>query len=278
MNQILIKGVSLQFKNLLTFNVVPGGLSRYGRTVKRFGFVVVYAYLLSILIQVILVHYLMAQMSSWLGQNRVATAHESHVLANTGFNYFKFRGVVLDRHLFNSAGHFPQDQDEPQEQGDTMTSKGCSVSALDIKLIGTITNDNPNMSVATIHDNATKMSDVYRIGENLIDGSARVTAIETGRIVLDRSGVRECVNIHSKGQMTQISRNNYRSPREGDRSNLTPPSPSFTANHSDGGFVVLKDTYVEEQLGEGFVKIIQSARVVPQVNDMGQAEGFKIFA
>lgn len=187
------------------------------------------------------------------------------------FNYFKFSGAVLRRHLFNSAGEFPHDEVHAKEQ--PLIEGDCKATSLELKLVGTIMHDNPAMSVATVIDKKMKVTDVYRLGDGVIDYPAVVLGIEKGRLILEVAGSRECLDISDTGRVDQQT---YRASSP---AKAVAKAPRFDlSSHTAGaGVVTLKDSYVEEQLGEGFVKIIQSSRFVPHLDENGQAQGFKIF-
>lgn len=185
------------------------------------------------------------------------------------FNYFKFSGAVLQRHLFNSAGEFPHDEVHAKEQ--PLIGGDCKATSLELKLVGTIIHDNPAMSVATVIDKKMKVTDVYRSGDGVIDYPAVVLGIEKGRLILEVAGSRECLEISDTGRVDQQT---YRAASP---TKAVAKAPSFDLSSYSPGVVTLKDSYVEEQLGEGFVKIIQSSRFVPHLDENGQAQGFKIF-
>lgn len=229
------------------------------------------AYLLATVASVVGTHLLVEHLAPSAGlTGESATA----IAAPARFNYFKFRGVVLDRHLFNSEGDFPNEQGAPKVAAPS--EKGCIASSLGLKLIGTIIHDNPEMSVATVVDKNMKVTDVYRQGDAVIDQPAIVLAIEKGRVVLDVSGSRECLEISSTGQMASYG--NGESSKLPSEAAAKKPVAEASPVATSGDMVVLKNSYVEQQLGEGFVKIIQSARFVPQIDEAGQAQGFKIFS
>ena len=228
------------------------------------------AYLLATVASVVGIHFLVEHLSPAAD----LTGESAAIAAPARFNYFKFRGVVLDRHLFNSEGDFPNEQGAPKVAAPS--EKGCIASSLDLKLIGTIIHDNPEMSVATVVDKSMKVTDVYRQGDAVIDQPAIVLAIEKGRVVLDVSGSRECLEISSTGQVASYGNGGSKFPSEA--AAKKPVASEATPVATSGDMVVLKNSYVEQQLGEGFVKIIQSARFVPQIDEAGQAQGFKIFS
>lgn len=242
-------------------------ISRAGRFIRPALLILMGSYMCAALVHVLLV----ALLASQISVVRASVDHSSADLSREPFNYFKFNTAVLKRHLFNSSGEFPHDQNSPKKQ--KMVGGDCKASALNLKLVGTIMNDNPRMSVATVIDQSMKVTDVYKQGDRIIDQRAVITQIEKGRLVLDVAGSRECLEISSTGR---VDRQTYKSSVA---KTSAPKSFDLASSHSNlaSGVVMLKDSYVEEQLGEGFVNIIQSSRFVPSLDENGQAQGFKIF-
>ena len=198
------------------------------------------------------------------------------------FNYFEFREVVLDRHLFSMEGEFPQDKksDVVKNVDDNQT---CVPFNLDLSLLGIIFNQDSTKSVATIFDNKYKITDVYREGDAIIDHPATIISIERSKVVINNSGSIECLTLASSvaiADMEPIGRSLERLESRND--NIGSQFSSGSGEFDDsairaGDVVVLKDSYVESQLGEGFSNIIQSARFVPTADESGITLGFRVF-
>ena len=233
--------------------------------------VVMSAYVVATVVNVVMVYVLVQTLNS-RGSVQLQLSADPIVIEK--FNHFKFNGIVLKRHLFNSSGEYPHDDSSPKDQA--LLDGDCKATSLDLKLVGVIINDNPQMSVATVIDKKMKVTDVYRQGDGVIDYPAVVMGIEKGRMILDVSGARECLEISATGR---VDRQAYRTSSQLKQTKSLAQKSSFDLTAAGGsGVVKLQDSYVEEQLGEGFVKIIQSSRFVPHIDESGQPQGFRVFA
>ena len=241
------------------------------------------AYALATIIHTLSVHLLLQNTPQTTTQNRTTTSSSTPQLAlshSPSFNYFDFHRNVLQRNLFNSLGEVPQGEDAPNQQKDN--SGSCTPTTLSLRLSGTLLHEDPLMSVATLVDLNHRLTDSYRQGDRLLDHPATVLSIERNRIILDHQGKRECLEITSqdKGGDSNYSASLAPPPERvtGLELATSPAKADETSSASGDKVVVLKDSYVEGQLGEGFAKIIQAARLVPKQDASGNPEGFRIFS
>lgn len=196
-------------------------------------------------------------------------------------NFYLIRKGVVGRNLFNSAGELPDESITEQEEKPQNTefdlSGPCSETSLPLKLTGTIYMGEED-SLASVKDTSVDESDTYRVGDQIIDHSqAKIVKIERKRIIINNGGVKECLEVdYNPAESTQSS-----SPEPARQEEVRPsdrPPPPSQPKGQPGGSVSLTGTYVEEQLGEGFATVIQSARLVPKAGEGGNTEGFKAFA
>ena len=197
-------------------------------------------------------------------------------------NYFAIRKGVVNRNIFNSDGEVPDESDPVDMQDSNPTGEfsmtgPCDKSRLPLKLTGTIYMGDSESSLASILDTGANETDTYKVGDQIIENDGVVVAkIERKRVILNNKGSKECLENDLDESEQSMADNSRREP--------PPPPPSSSGNSNDsavtveGGTVVLESAYVEEQLGEGFGKIIQAARLVPKNDAQGNPEGFKIFA
>ncbi|MCY4443928.1 MAG: hypothetical protein OXC44_03910 [Proteobacteria bacterium] len=234
------------------------------------------AYLLASLLNSLVVYAVISTMPN----TKINMTPSSHRMdTKSDLNYFDLRKTVLERHLFNATGQLPKEAGSAS--GDNQQNPtSCTPSTLNLKLTGTIINENPELSVATIVDNILKITDVYRTGDTLIDQPARIVSIERSMVTLNHRGKNECLKITAKKNV-----NTELTYRPQDINEPLPPDPSLVPREImeeepaevSGEVIVLKDSYVEEQLGEGFVKIVEAARFVPKQDESGVPIGFHIF-
>ncbi|MEZ4741097.1 MAG: type II secretion system protein N [Bdellovibrionota bacterium] len=233
----------------------------------------------------LLVNLLMGQIidSSKKASVRVNSSPSSVSMRKSdSINYVTMRRAVLERNIFNSTGEFPDEtvpEDDQQDKGKKVFDPHakCQKSSLNLSLLGTIFLGSETTSLATLKESGYSDADIYKAGDYIIgNDEAQVVAVLRKRVVINNQGVKECIEIEEKEVGT--SSLSY--------------DPSVVANKSsdpfnnqskplgaetDGGCVTLTGTFVEGELGEGFSKVITSARLVPNMEN-NAVSGFKIFA
>ena len=184
-------------------------------------------------------------------------------------NFHKIKKDIKERNIFNIDGEYPKEdvkkaiQTVDKNIEDFDESAACVPTTLNIKLIGTI-ELGVGKSIATIQEKGISESDIYKVGESIIGHEdTRIVSIERNRVVINNSGNKECIMINDeeflKGREVYIE---------------APNSEQNTGGETQ--IVELSAKYVEKELGDGFSKIIQSARLVPHTQD-NKVMGFKIF-
>ena len=214
-------------------------------------------------------------MKSISGQNKGSRKANPQIQASLKAearpNFHKVKRSVLDRNVFNQNGEFPEEEEEVVEQttktsGEFDMAGPCAPTTLKITLVGTLFFGDRSQSMATIKEAGFEV-DVYREGDAIIghDG-AYIVSIERNRVVINNSGSKECLAINLGGEDRLFV--------EQGKSLKKKPSAGV---ESAGETVILSSAFVESELGDGFGKIIQSARLVPNMVDQ-RVNGFKIFA
>jgi general secretion pathway protein C len=180
--------------------------------------------------------------------------------------------AVKDRNIFNSEGKFPE---EKSGAGAAVASGAqfdidapCAVTALPIELLGTIYLGDRLKSLATVRDKSYSEADIYRVGDVIYGNeNATVAAVERQKIILNNNGVKECIDLDKSKEVLA------------DDGFPVLPGEGFGGSASGAGTeVVVEAAYVEGELGAGFGKIVDSARLVPNQNEGAGINGFKIFA
>ena len=193
-------------------------------------------------------------------------------------NYRNVRMAVLDRNLFNSEGELPDETALNSDKEDEVVPQEfnleapCSKSQLPLELHGTIYSTPAGSSIAMVKEKDFTEVDVYRVGDVVI-GHDAVTVVEIlpRQIVFNNDGRKECLTVKNNDDV--IERNKDLKQKEKDkRQNF-----ADTLEAESGGTITLQSSWVEEQLGDGFGKIIQSARLVPSNSD-NRVQGFKIYS
>ena len=186
-------------------------------------------------------------------------------------NFRDVRRTVVARNVFNSTGELPDETEEIASEGkgsgDFNANAKCSKSNLPIQLVGIIYSNNPESSLATVREKGYGEADVYRAGDAIIgQEGAVVYAVDAERLVINNAGNKECLEITAqKGRsFRQVP---TQAPEEPVNEDEEPSDEMAT--------VQLQSSYVEESLGTGFAKILESGRLVPY-NREGAMVGFKL--
>ncbi len=202
----------------------------------------------------------------------------------SGFSYNEkpdfqsHRQNIIDRNLFNSDGIFPVEEENfsGAASGEKKfdLNAACNRTSLKVELVGTIYTGNQQTSIATVREAGIESADVYRVGDEIIEGNgAKVAQIEQRRLILNNNGIKECIELKDQ----TIVASNFAAPIS---DSLSAPSPNtLTGGPVEGGnsnSISLSAAFVEAELGPGFSKIIQAARMVPNSLDASM-NGFKVF-
>ena len=207
------------------------------------------------------------------GKTRVAIAAQEGFLTtqrSEKINSRELKKMILDRNLFNSDGKFPDEKElTAVRSGAGFRLDGpCSAPTLPIELMGTIFLGAAERSLATVREKGYDEADIYKVGDQIygIDG-ALVASVERNKLIVNNNGSKECFDL-SKNELKLLS-------NAGGSTSIAPASGGFSG--SAGTETTLESSEVERELGPGFGKIIDTARLVPNTNDGGM-NGFKIFA
>jgi general secretion pathway protein C len=244
--------------------------------------------LVTILAPLITAYLLASMLSGLLAQQMVKStiaARSVAALRNSGSdglvqdrpimaNVRDLQKSIKDRNIFNSDGKFPEEK--LGGEGERALARfdidsPCVDTTLPIELLGTIFLGDRFKSLATVKDKSYSEADIYRVGDAIYGNEqAVVAAVERQKIIINNNGVKECINL-DKGSETSIT-----------DGLVMPPSGDFASLPSNGGVggseIVLDASYVEGELGPGFGKIVDAARLVPNPTQSGGISGFKIFA
>lgn len=199
----------------------------------------------------------------------------------SGTNFREVKKVIMERNLFNSEGKFPQESDPSKSRSDAKVfdiNAPCQKPTINVELVGTIFMGDSATSLATVREQGYSEADVYRVGESIYgNDEAIVAAIERKRLVLNNKGVKECVELAADKIPGAVENDGF--PDVGGTAPNAPNRPGGDPGGSGcGSTAALEAAYVESELGPGFGKIIQAARMVPNNDASNQINGFKIFA
>jgi type II secretion system protein C len=234
--------------------------------------------------------FIMAEMmsSTMISYQKLArrTTNSTASVQMISANYRDIRKAIEDRNIFNLDGEFPDESDPSEAEVVTSTNRddfdmnaACVKSNLPLELVGTIYLTRPEDSIATIKEKGFSASDLYKVGDLIIDhDDAQVAAIHPRRVVVNNAGVKECLELIIKTPGNRAD--GFPDLPPSTPTGLTPLDSAGNDSPVDskGNSVILEEAYVQKQLGAGFGNIIQKARLVPNTNANNGMNGFKIFA
>lgn len=195
-------------------------------------------------------------------------------------NYLEVRRSVVDRNLFNSDGELPEESDPTADSENFGTGSfdpkaPCQKSSLPLELVGTIISGNNAETLATVRERGYSVVDVYYPGDAIIGHEqATVYTVEPRRLVLNNGGNKECI------EMKEVQGISFQTPAASQPASGRSDSAAAGNNTQQGAAggsstVTLEGSYVEDALGPGFAKILESGRLVPFNRDNAMI-GFKL--
>lgn len=187
------------------------------------------------------------------------------------FNYRDVQKDVVGRNVFNADGKLPDEKEidsEAEEVGAFDLNAPCTDSALPLSLVGTIFLDNGS-SLAIIREKGFEDSDVYQENDLIIgQENASIAKIDRSHVVINNGGRKECLHIELV-KRGLVDGDDFIEEEEREKEEVPSGDAAVSRVTVEGAFVL-------EQLGEGYARILQSARSVPTKAEDG-SEGFKIF-
>ncbi|MCB0308407.1 MAG: PDZ domain-containing protein [Bdellovibrionales bacterium] len=170
---------------------------------------------------------------------------------------------ICERNIFDSMKRTACLEEIPIEE-DIDPDAAPIKSDLNVALLGTMVFTNPEMSFATISPSGGGDSENYRVGDTLHD-EARIYEIARNRVFFTRKGRREYIEVDKLPTIYSGS---------GSISTSPPPSSGISVR---GDKVTVTRSKVDATLSD-LNKIIQDARMFPNVGPDGKVNGFKVAA
>jgi len=184
-------------------------------------------------------------------------------------NHGEIKNAIVKRNLFNADGKLPTENDLDLEAtlGGVFDPSGpCETTTLPLALVGTIMMGKED-SLATLREKEYSEADIYKKGD-LIVGFPKAVIYEITRkkVVINHDGRKECLEIDPDPNSNMNSSSGMGMSAGGDDKPMS------------GGSVILESAWVEKELGEGFSKVLQAARFVPNTQPDGGMNGFRVFS
>ena len=181
---------------------------------------------------------------------------------DSGQSYSQLRKSIMARNIFNKSGAIPFEDldDNPQGLIKNFDEVACSNQdeKIPVELIGILYTGNPKTNLVTFKDSRVETADVYREGQHIIEYDAyeiyKITSPSS--IQLRNQNKKICLFTESKDRTAAKK-------LDDDLRNEDQP-------------VELDSEYVSDQIGPGFSRVLNSARLIPESLN-GKTIGFKIY-
>jgi len=183
---------------------------------------------------------------------------------------------IINRNVFNTpisgdsedgAGANEPDIIEPD-----LTQIDMSRTNLRAELVATIVSSNPYQSIAVINDQAARETEVYSIGDMLMN-EATIIGIQRLQVILERSdGRKEYLNLEKEGKGGSAARTYQAKPKVQQVANT---GGKGVKQVGENEYIIAKSE-IENTLGD-LSKVATQARIVPSFKN-GKPVGFKLFS
>jgi general secretion pathway protein C len=174
---------------------------------------------------------------------------------------------IVSRNLFNSEGKIPDEiKEDPKKPKKDLSinfdNEPCVAGDIPVQITGTIFTGDPKKSFVILKDPKIADADIYKPGDAIIDHEEyEIYKVERGALEIRKGNTKICVAI--KGFEKQGS--SAGSSDGGGKAPVTSDTKSFEFDLA----------FITEELGTGFSKIMNCARLIPD-GDGGKVRGFKL--
>ena len=219
------------------------------------------------------------QMQAKLGSSSQQNSTSVSLSFGSAPNFRDIKKAIMDRNVFNAEGKFPDEADPSRREGDVAgvfnINAPCNKPTINVELLGTIYLGENSPSMATVRETGYAEADIYKVGDSIIGNEqATIAKVERKKVIINNKGVKECLDLGGDKLPNEQAADGF--PTDPSAAAATPPS---SQGGSGGATVILDAAFVESELGPGFGKIIQAARLVPNTDPANnQVNGFKIFS
>ena len=195
--------------------------------------------------------------------------------ASEGPSASELKRGILARNIFNSAGELaPEAQGDSREltktKGLDFASVPCTDEKLPVEVLGTIFIGDPLKSVVSVKDPKISDTDAYRAGDLIIEHEEyEVFRVFRGLVEFRKGDEKICVYLkgfNDPAKTAAVSEVENKDPSKGAVKPENVETLNFDAN------------IVQQEIGPGYANILNSAKLIPEVEPSGKVAGFKIIA
>ncbi len=191
---------------------------------------------------------------------------------SSGLSAGELKKSILARNLFNSEGTLAPEADEGA--GGLTKTKGlnfdvvpCMEEKLPVEIVGTIFTGDPKKSFVSVKDSKVPDADIYKSGDLIIEHEEyEIYKVTRGTVELRKGDQKICVDL--KG----FERN------KGGPSAPSVPGAPQSVKPENVETLEFDSNYIAQEIGPGYSNILNSAKLIPEVEGGNKIAGFKIIA
>ncbi len=180
------------------------------------------------------------------------------------------RKSILERNVFNHEGTLAPEAEIADKKFIKTANLDfekvpCTEEKLPVELLGTIFTGDPKRSFVTFKDPKIQDADIYKSGDVIIEHEDyEIHKVYRGSVELRKGDNKICLNVKGFANTNAVA------------APAGVPTP-FAAGPESIETFDFDSQYVQDQIGPGMSKILNDAKLIPEVEG-GKTAGFKILA
>jgi type II secretory pathway component PulC len=197
------------------------------------------------------------------------------VASDGGPSGTELRKHILERNVFNSEGKLAP-EGEASEGGVTKTkdldfdSIPCTEEKMPVEVVGTIFTGDPLTSFVSVRDPKISENDTYKHGDVIIENEDyEIHKVFRGSVEFRKGDQKICVAL--KGFADE------KRPGDGASAGGAPAAPGSVRPENVEN-LDFDSAFVQQEIGPGYANILNSAKLIPEIEPSGKTAGFKIIA
>ncbi|MCA2960639.1 MAG: PDZ domain-containing protein [Silvanigrellales bacterium] len=183
----------------------------------------------------------------------------------------ELKKFILERNVFNSEGALAPEAEAAggvkKTQDLDFDAVPCSEEKLPIEVVGTIFTGNPLTSYVSVRDPKISENDTYKHGDVIIEHEDfEVHKVFRGNVEFRKGDQKICIALKGFGDEKKS---------ESGVAGASAPGSVRPENVENLDF---DSSMVQSEIGPGYANILNSAKLIPEIEPSGKTAGFKIIA
>ena len=200
----------------------------------------------------------------------IRTPIEAQTSSKEGPSPSELRKFILERNIFNAEGKLALEADDKSGLTKTkdldFSAVPCSDEKLPVEVTGTIFTGDPKKSFIIVKDAKVPDADIYKPGDVIIEHEEyEVFLVTRGTVELRKGDSKICLAL--KG--FEKNKESAQAANPGGPQAVRPENVETLEFDS---------AYITQEIGPGYANILNSAKLIPEVDGTGKVSGFKIIA